>query len=313
MIATIEAPQVERLLTFPGLVDALELAFRNAVAIPERAIHDVPGGGTLLIMPAWDGRGHLGVKIATVFPGNGAYGLPATASTYVLLDGMTGLPKLLVDGAMLTHRRTAAASALASRFLSVPESSTLLMVGSGALSAHLVEAHCAVRPIEHVFVWGRSIEKARAAAARLKRLPAAVEPVSDLRTAVEAADIISCATLSKEPLVLGQWLRPGQHLDLVGGFKPDMREVDSDAVARSRIFADTRAGVMLEAGDILVPMAEGRIARDAIAADLFALSAGGRGRTSREEITLFKSVGAALEDLAAAVHLLSALPSAAAA
>jgi ornithine cyclodeaminase len=305
-IPMIDAARVETLLTYPGLVDALDTAFRDAIPLPDRAIHEVPGG-TLLMMPAWDSSLNLGVKIATVFPDNGAKGIPSTASTYLLLDGRTGQIKMLIDGAMLTNRRTAGASALASRYLSRPDSRTLTMVGAGALAAHLIEAHCSVRPIERVTIWARSLDKARALAQRVRRVSAEIRVTADLAGAVAESDIISCATLSTAPLVRGAWLVPGQHVDLVGGFKPDMREVDTDAVARATLYADTRAGVLAEAGDYLTPMHEGRIGADAIRDDLFGLCAHGAPmRRSGDEITMFKSVGAALEDLAAAVHLLAA-------
>ncbi len=303
MIPAISAGAAEALLRFPELIDVLDQAFRAAGPAPARTAYAAPAGA-LLVMPAWDEAGHLGVKISTVFAGNGATGLPAVASTYLLLDGRSGAPVLLIDGTMLTHRRTAAASALASRRLSRPDARTLLMVGTGALIPHLIEAHRAARGIERVLIWGRSLEKARALAERLSAGGDAVAAAPDLEAAVAEADIISCATLARAPLIRGAWLRPGQHVDLVGGFQPDMREIDTDGVARATVFADTRAGVMAEAGDLLIPLAENRFSPDAIAADLHDLARGAHpGRRSPGEITLFKSVGAALEDLAAALWL----------
>lgn len=298
-VASISAGETQALLAYPLLVDVLGEAFANAINAPERSILDVPGG-TMLLMPAWNST-YVGVKIATVYPGNGAMNLPATASTYILMDGRNGRPILLIDGPMLTHRRTAAASALASRYLSCADSQTLLMVGAGALAPHLIEAHCSVRPISRVLIWARDPAKAAALARQVTTGGIAAEAASTLEAAVSAADIISCATLSVSPLVKGAWLRPGQHLDLVGGFTPQMRESDDEAVARARLFADTLHGVWLEAGDLLQPLAAGVISRDAIEADLFALAQGTAvGRQSPDEITLFKSVGASLEDLAAA-------------
>ena len=202
---------------------------------------------------------------------------------------------------MLTLKRTAAASALASSYLSRPDCERLLMVGTGALAPHLIMAHASVRPICNVLVWGRSPEKAAKLAKRLDRREFRVDYTEDLPAAAQGADIISCATLSHDPLVLGEWLRPGQHLDLVGGFKPDMRETDDASIRRARVFVDTRAGACTEAGDIVQPVESGVLDPDDIAGDLFELTRGERaGRRFYDQITLFKSVGTALEDLAAA-------------
>jgi ornithine cyclodeaminase/alanine dehydrogenase-like protein (mu-crystallin family) len=285
-----------------GLVECLREAFRQGAEAPLRHRHSVPapgGEGTLLLMPAWQQGRSLGVKVVTVFPGNAARGLSAVQAAYLLLDAETGRPLALMHGAMLTRRRTAAASALAAGYLARPDSSTLLMVGTGSLAPHLVAAHAAARPIREVRVWGRSADKAAALAARLDGAGLRAIAVSDLAGAVAAADIVSCATLSAEPLVRGPWLRPGTHLDLVGGFTPAMREADDDAVRRSRVFVDTPAALE-EAGDVVQPLQGGILKREDVA-DLFDLVRGRRpGRQAEAEITLFKSVGAALEDLAAA-------------
>jgi ornithine cyclodeaminase len=293
-----------------SLVECLREAFREGAAAPLRHRHSVPaagGEGALLLMPAWQPGRSLGVKVVTVFPGNAARGLSAVQGAYLLLDAGTGEPLALLDGAMLTRRRTAAASALAATYLARPDSSTLVMVGTGSLAPHLVAAHAAARPIREVRVWGRSPDKAAALAARLDRSGLHVVAAADLEAAVRSADIVSCATLSAEPLVRGAWLRPGTHLDLVGGFTPAMREADDDAVRRSRVFVDTPAALE-EAGDVVQPVKNG-ILLTADVADLFDLARGRRpGRTDAAEVTLFKSVGAALEDLAAARLAFERLP-----
>ena len=285
-----------------GLVGCLREAFREGAESPLRRHYDVgaPGTeGTLLLMPAWQPGRSLGVKVVTVFPGNAARGRSAVQASYLLLDAQTGTPLALMDGAALTRRRTAAASALAATYLARSASATLVMVGTGSLAPHLVAAHAAARPIREVRVWGRSMEKATALAARLDRPGLRVTAAKDLEEAVRAADIVSCATLSAEPLVHGAWLRPGTHVDLVGGFTPSMREADDDAVRRSRVFVDTPAALE-EAGDVVQPIARGLLRAEDVA-DLFDLVRGARpGRQGDAEITLFKSVGAALEDLAAA-------------
>jgi ornithine cyclodeaminase/alanine dehydrogenase-like protein (mu-crystallin family) len=285
-----------------ALIDRLREAFREGAESPLRHHHAVgapAAAGTLLLMPAWQPGRALGVKVVTVFPGNAARGLPAVQGTYLLLDAETGSPRALLDGAALTRRRTAAASALAATYLARPDSATLLMVGTGSLAPHLVSAHAAVRPIREARVWGRSAEKAAALAGRLDGPRLRVTAALDLEAAVRGADVVSCATLSAQPLVQGAWLRPGTHVDLVGGFTPAMREADDEAVRRSRVFVDTPAA-LAEAGDLVQPIDRGLLRTEDVT-DLFDLVRGRRpGRQRDDEVTLFKSVGAALEDLAAA-------------
>jgi ornithine cyclodeaminase len=293
----------------------MPLRHHHAIAAPTG-----PGSADamLLLMPAWTtppgtrglAAGHVGVKIVTVFPDNGLRSLPAIQGQYLLLDGATGVPLALLDGAMLTKRRTACASGLASRFLSRPDSRRLLMIGTGALAPELIRVHCKVRPVETVDIWGRTAAHAEALASRLSRAlpqalgrPVTVRAAADRAAAVREADIVSCATLSRSPLVEGGWLRPGQHLDLVGAYTPAMRESDDQAVRAAQVFVDTRAGALKEAGDIVLALQSGAIDEDDVLADLFDLSRGRhRGREPGDTlgITLFKSVGAALEDLAAA-------------
>ena len=252
-------------------------------------------------MPAWQAGRSVGIKLATVFPDNAARDLPAVMGAYLLLDGRSGAPIALIDGPMLTAKRTAAASALASGYLSRPDSERFLMVGTGALAPYLIMAHAAVRPICNVLIWGRSPDKAARLAKRMNRRKFKVEATADLEAAVRGAHVISCATLSAEPLVRGDWLAPGQHLDLVGAYSPGMRETDDTAVRRARIFLDTRDGALAEAGDIIQPIENGTLDPADIAGDLFDLTRGERaGRRYYDQITLFKSVGSALEDLVAA-------------
>ena len=219
----------------------------------------------------------------------------------MLFDGATGVLQALLDGGELTARRTAAASALASRYLSRPDSTRLLMVGAGVMAPHLVRAHACARPIRHVEVWGRSPEKAKSLAAALDGPDLKATHAADLEAAVGEADVISCATLATEPLVLGAWLKPGQHLDLVGAFTPDMAETDDAAIARARVYVDTREGAIVEAGELVGAIKRGVIGEMDIQGDLFDLTRGAvEGRAEADEITLFKSVGTALEDFAAA-------------
>lgn len=299
------AEETHKALDFPSLVEALREAFRGDIEVPVRHHHTMKRAeepdATLLLMPAWQGERYVGIKIVTVTPGNSSRSLPAILGVYLLNDGRTGAPLALIDGPMLTLRRTAAASALAADYLARPDSERLLMVGTGALSTHLIEAHAAVRPIRSVSVWGRNPEKARAVAASVDLPGVEVMAVDSLEAAVPEADVISCATLSTEPLVKGGWLQPGQHLDLVGAFTPKMRESDDEAVRRADVYVDTRAGCLKEGGDIVQPLADGVMTQGDVVADLLDMTAGRHGgRSSAEAITLFKSVGTAVEDFAAA-------------
>ena len=311
----IGADAVHSLLDFPSLIEALRVMFRDGCELPPRHHHAVaaadPDGhsGTLLLMPAWRTGQALGVKIVTVFPDNARRSLPSVYGTYLLLDAATGVPRAVLDGTALTLRRTAAASALAASYLARPDTAVHLMVGTGALAPHLIAAHATVWPIRETLIWGRDPVKAAALAARLASAGTAAAAVPDLAKAAATADIITCATLSPEPLVRGAWLKPGAHLDLVGAYRPDMREADDDAVRRARIYIDTEAALH-EAGDIVQPLRSGALARDHIAGDLFGLVRGTcNGRRAADEITLFKSVGTALEDLAAAELVAKRFPS----
>ncbi|MGE0717449.1 MAG: ornithine cyclodeaminase family protein [Alphaproteobacteria bacterium] len=301
---TIDGATVERVLDFPSLVEALRTAFREGREVPPRHHHPVaqPSGrdAMLLLMPAWSSGGAVGIKIVTFYPDNGARGLPTVLGTYLLLDGETGAPVAVIDGSMLTLRRTAAASALAASYLARADAARMVMVGTGALAPNLVRAHAAVRPIREVAVWGRDPAKAAAVAATLADEGFRATVAHDLAAAVRAADLVSCATPANAPLVQGEWLAPGCHVDLVGGFTPAMRETDDAVVRRARIYVDTSEAVH-EAGDLVQPIRAGVIAEGDIRGDLFGLTRGEvAGRGSADEITFFKSVGIALEDLAAA-------------
>jgi ornithine cyclodeaminase len=255
-------------------------------------------------MPAWTQAGEpfVGCKILTVFPDNARNDRPSVYGSYLLLSGATGEPLAIMDGRALTAWRTAAASALAARFLAPPDARHLVMIGAGTLAPHLVRAHAAVRPIERVTVWNRSRGKAVSLAFALTVAGLETSVSEDLEASIREADIVSCATLSQEPLIRGAWLKKGAHVDLVGGFTPKMREADDAAIKRARIYVDTRAGALKEAGDIVIPLRRKLIAKEDIQADLFDLCrTGKKGRRRATEITLFKSVGTALEDLATAM------------
>lgn len=295
------AAEVHDALDYGSLVETLRDAFAAGASAPVRASHSVtPEGDRLLLMPAWDGVG-LGVKIVTVFPRNRERGLSSVAALYLLLDGTTGHPIALIDGEALTLRRTSAASALASSYLSRDDATRLLVIGTGALAPYLAAAHCATRRIARVSVWGRSYAAAQGTAATLALQGLPATAVFDLVDALADADIVTCATTAREPIVRGQSVRHGTHVDLVGAFTPQMRESDDDLVSRAEIFVDTFAGALMEAGDLVQPMSRGVITREKVRAELADLASGRHpGRRTDDEVTLFKSVGTALEDLCAA-------------
>jgi alanine dehydrogenase len=302
------AAEVEAKLDFAGLAEAIAETLVAAPSAPLRHKHDLGAGDTLLLMPAWSSgeAAALGVKLVTVMPGNRARNLATVNAIYLLFDRASGTPLAVIDGEALTLRRTAAASMLAARLLARPASSHLLVIGTGRLAPYLARAHCAGRDIRRLSIWGRRGEGAQSLAQILRDEGLPAQAVDDLPAAVATADIISCATTATAPILHGDWLSPGSHVDLVGGFRRDMREADDAAIVRSRLYVDTYAGALAEAADIVEPLERGLIERTAIIGELSELVAGKvAARGSDEEITLFKSVGTAVEDLAAARLLLA--------
>ena len=297
------AAEVHAALPWAALAQALADAFvAGDTQVPLRHAHALGDGASLLLMPAWS-AGALGVKLVTVMPQAAAQGLPTVQASYLLSERTSGVPLALLDGDALTVRRTAAASALAARHLARTDAHTLLMVGAGHLAPWLVRAHVALRPaLSRVLVWARRPDGAAALVRQLRKEGIAAEAAADLAGAVALADIVSCATTATAPVVQGAWLRPGTHLDLVGGYRPDMREADDAAIARcDPIVVDTRAGALAEAGDLVQALARGVVTPERISGELSELLRGNcAGRTASGQITLFKSVGTALEDLAAA-------------
>ena len=298
-------------LGWPALIAALRRAFAEGCEVPLRHTHriDTPDGvgGTVLLMPAWRPGGHLGIKTVTIFAGNGALGLPGLHSIYTLFDARTGVPLMQLDGNEITSRRTAAASALAASWLARADAQRLLVLGSGRVAQHLAPALRCVRPITQVQVWNHRAEGAEALARQWREQGLAARAVTDLASAVAGADIVSCATLAAAALVRGEWLREGTHLDLIGSFTPQMRESDAACFARSRVFVDTEEA-LAKSGDLLGAMAEGAFDASRLQGTLAQLCRGERpGRADDREITLFKAVGTALEDLAAAELVAAAM------
>lgn len=300
--------ELKSYLDFPSLISTLKVAFTKDFKVPLRHHHDFnnpPEGvpSTLLLMPAWQEGKYLGIKLVIVSPNNYKYDIPTIQGQYLLFDAHNGSTLAQMDAKVLTNLRTAAASALASSFLSRENSEVLLMLGTGSLAPYLIEAHLAVRPIKKVWVWGRNLEKAKNLVQKLEINKIEINVIDNFISILPEVDIISAATLAYQPIISGVDLRAGQHLDLVGSFKPDMRETDNAAITRSQIFVDTLEGAPKESGDIFQPIKEGILNIADIKGDLFDLCSGKvLGRTENKSITLFKSVGHALEDLAAAMH-----------
>ena len=300
-----DAAATRAALPFDALIAALRELFVQGCEVPLRHTHTLAspdgGSGTLLIMPAWLPGRFLGIKTVSVFPGNAARGLPGLHATYTLYDAATGQPLAQMDGDQITARRTAAASALAASMLARPDARRLLVVGAGRVAALLPAAYRAVRPIEQVEVWARRPAQAEALAARWRAEGLQARVAADLAPAVAAADVISCATLATEPLVQGAWLRPGSHLDLIGGFTPQMREADDACFRGAAVYIDTDEALQ-KSGDLLGPLSRGVFAAADVRGTLAALCRGTAPmRPSAGERTVFKSVGNALEDLAAAM------------
>jgi ornithine cyclodeaminase len=289
-----------RRLDFPPLIAALEHQFVEGCEVPARHAHAVGDALTALVMPAWQPGRYFGLKVVNVAPGNAARGLPGLFATYQLFDATTGAPLALIDGGELTARRTAAASALAASRLAHPDARRQLIVGAGRVGSLLAPAYRAVRSIDDVMVWSRDPAAAARLAASLVADGHPARAVADLASAAHDADIVSCATLASEPLIRGGWLARGSHLDLIGGFTPAMREADDACFAGAGVWIDT-ADALAKAGDLLHPIASGVLRREDVRGTLADLCAAPPPPHDPAARTVFKSVGTALEDLAAAI------------
>lgn len=303
-VPMIDAATVARLLDYPSLVEALHQAFVNPPIVPQR--HNVvfpqtptSHAGSLLVMPAIQPGRLIAVKLVTIHPGHAGRDGGALRSTYLALDAASGDVRGMIDGHALTVRRTAATSVLAAKHLARPNPDVLLMAGSGEIAHALVDAYVELIKPRLVRIWSRRTEQAQRFADELTAQGIAAEPVSDLEKAVPEADIISTATLSQAPLFASASVRDGTHIDLVGAFRPEMRESDDDLIACARVVVDIET-TLREAGDIASPLAAGRVDASDITTLREVLEGRTRGRSSRSEITVFKSAGHALEDMAAA-------------
>jgi ornithine cyclodeaminase len=292
--------QLHELASVESLIEPVRLAFLQGATVPPRLYYDIgqeAGDATLLLMPAWRAGDRVGIKIATVVASNKARHLPSVSAQYLLLDAKTGQFLASLDGRALTLLRTAAVSALAANLLAPDEPQTLLLVGTGALIPYLASGHSAVRRYMSIKVWGRDKNKAAASVAELARDGLPAEVAADLEDAVRSADVISCATMSDQPLVLGQWLKPKTHLDLVGGYRPSMREADDECMRNAFVVTDTLTALE-ECGDLRTPIENGVL--DAAAVVPLDRLVRDNALQHPADPTVFKSVGVALADLAAA-------------
>ncbi len=280
------------LMDWIALTDAMIEGHRR----PPADLRDVllaRGDDRLLSRAAWiDGLG-VGVKSVTVFPGNPAAGRPSVQGAMLVFDDASGAPLAVIENALVTKWKTAGDSLLGARLLARPDARRLLIVGAGTVAASLIEAYGALIEGLEVTLWARRTEAAQALAARYP----GVRVAEDLEAAVRATEIVATCTMAREPLIRGDWLQPGQHLDLIGAFTPEMREADDTALTRARIFVDSRATTIGHIGEIDIPLRAGVIAEADILGDLHDLVAGRAGRQSEEDITLYKNGGGAHLDL----------------
>ncbi|MGE0283765.1 MAG: ornithine cyclodeaminase [Rhizobiaceae bacterium] len=308
----IAADTVHKLLDYPGLVAALRKAHQGPIPEAANLVRDEPGSGDnkFVALVGWQRDEVIAVKMVGVFPSNLALQPPQASvqGLVAVFDARTGAPRLVADGAAMTFRKTAADSALGASLLARKDAKVLLVVGAGGLAPHMIAAHTSVRPsIERVMIWNRTFARAEALAETFGKSGFSVEAVRDLDAAVAEANVISCVTMSTEPLVRGALIMPGTHLDLVGAYLPTMREADDEAMTRGPIFVDTRNG-MESAGDLRQPVDRGAITWSAVSADLFELCTGrAPGRHSDAEITIFKNLGGGHLDLFTAQHLATIL------
>lgn len=299
---------VHSLAHYPTLVDAIASIYSSGCSEVGRIMLSQPtvdgDVGDFLLQPAWLRGRAFGVKIANVFPENAKRGHPSILGVYILFDGNTGEMIGCIDGPAETAIKTASNSAVASRLLSREDASTMLMMGAGNLAPYLIAAHSSIRPIRRVMIWNRSMDKAKALAAKLDRPDFKVEAVADAAEAAGQADIISCATYSTTPILKGEWINAGTHVDLVGSYTPEFREADDDVLRKAgRLFVDERTSTVGVSGDVIHPVENGVISLDNIT-DLFELAQGRKpGRQSAKEVTVFKSGGGGHEDLATALYL----------
>jgi ornithine cyclodeaminase/alanine dehydrogenase-like protein (mu-crystallin family) len=307
-ILILRGSEIEKLLSMRDCIDlmadALVSLARGQVILPLRPVLRIPDSpSAFAVMPAYSqSLKAIGAKLISVFPGNHGTALDSHQGVVVLFDGENGSPLAMMDAASITAIRTAAVSGVATRHLARRDATALAILGAGVQARTHMAAMMAVRPFKKVMVWSRNPDHARALVAKSGWTDGAV--AADVQSAVRDADVVCTVTASREPVLRGEWLRPGTHINAVGASLPTTRELDTEAVRRARVFVDRRESALNEAGDLLIPISEGAITADHIVAEIGELLSGhDSGRETNDEITLFKSLGLAVEDLAAAHYL----------
>lgn len=299
MVRVFSQSETAQILPVASLVADLEANVGLPINVPERVHYGVSVAGeadrTLITMPAWDSGGQVGVKIVNVVPHNALKGKPTISAVYVVCDSQTGAPIALLDGAELTARRTAAVAALAGSKLSKVDPETHLIVGAGAVARHFAAAYSGVRDFKHTLVWARDPDKAKKLSEKLEQTGFSATAMTSLEQACREADVISCATMAAEPIILGAWLKPDVHVDLMGAYLPHMREADDATLQNALIYVDSLPGALVDAGELKIPLESGVIGRHDIQGDLRDLCKATVHRKLPRK-TVFKSVGNARFD-----------------
>jgi ornithine cyclodeaminase len=314
-VLVLNAEEVARLLPMPECIrvmrDALAALARGEALVPLRTVMRVPGvSGFLGLMPGYiapreGNEGALGMKAVSVFPGNAQRGIDTHQGAVLLFEADTGRLSALMDGATITAIRTAAVSGVATDLLARPDAGELAILGAGVQARTHMEAIAAVRPLRRVRIWSRNPEHAAALASELRpRFKFPIETAASAEAAVRGADVVATVTASPEPILQRGWLKEGAHINAVGSSIPTTREIDTATMAAARLFVDRRESALAEAGDLLIPMREGAVKGDHIQAELGDVIIGKNpGRRSPGELTLFKSLGLAVEDVASAAYI----------
>ena len=293
----IQASEVEHRLSWRAVSDAI----REGHQYPRADIDDIlfkHGEDALLNRAAWIKGAGIGIKTATIFPDN-LPDLPSIHAVFTLFDDKTGVPTAFIDGIMVTKWKTAGDSILGSRLLARKDSKNVVIVGAGAVADSLVDAYREVFPdLEKIMIWNRTAEKAEELAARKD-----IVAVTDLEKALGEADIVSSATMSRAPVIKGAWVKPGTHVDLIGAYRPDMREADDELISKGDLYVDARETTIHDIGELMIPIAKGVISEDDVKGDFYDLCTGSGGRESDEAITIFKNGGGAHLDLMTALYI----------
>lgn len=308
MTRLVSRTDVEGRLNWTGVADALS----DGHSLPAAEIGDLllgPTDAILLNRAAFIPGLGFGVKAVTVIPGNAERGVPTIHGAMMVFGPETGEVEAIVDSDLVTEWKTAGDSVLGARHLARPDSRTLLIVGSGVVARSLVRAYGELFPdLADIRLWNRTPARAEALAAEMRAEGFPVSVAGELAGAAGEADIIATATMAREPILKGEWVRPGTHVDLIGAFKPDMREADDELMRKARLFVDSRKTTIHHIGELMTPIAAGVITEADILADLYDLCTGAEGRRSEDDITVFKNGGGAHLDLMTARYIIAALP-----